>query len=155
MEIAAIIALIVVGIILLMLEFFVITGTIVPGMIGISLMLAGVMLAYNYYGTNVGNYTLIGTLLFVFLSIYKLLKGNTWSRVALNSSINSSVNSIDESVAIGDIGLALSRLAPMGKVQINNQVFEAKTESDFIDPKEWIEVVHIESNKLIVKRKSK
>ncbi len=154
MEIAAVAALILVGIILLLLEFFVISGTIVPGMIGIALMLGGVMLSYNYFGTTVGNYTLIATLLFVFLSIYKLLKSDTWSRLALNTSIDSLVNKIDETISVGDEAITLSRLAPMGKVQVGNQVFEAKSESDFIDPKQKVEIVKIDNNKLIVKRKN-
>ena len=153
MGIVAILALIVVGMVLLLLEFFVISGTIVPGIMGIALMLGGVMLSYNTYGMAIGNYTLIGTLLFVFISVYKLLKSKTWDRVALKSSIDSKVNKIEESVQAGDIGITLSRLAPMGKVQVNNMVYEAKTESDFIDPKEKIEVLKVERNKLVVKRK--
>lgn len=153
MGIVAILALIVVGMVLLLLEFFVISGTIVPGIMGIALMLGGVMLSYNTYGMAIGNYTLIGTLLFVFISVYKLLKSKTWDRVALKSTIDSKVNKIEESVQAGDIGITLSRLAPMGKVQVNNMVYEAKTESDFIDPKERIEVLKVERNKLVVKRK--
>lgn len=153
MGIVAILALIVVGMVLLLLEFFVISGTIVPGIMGIALMLGGVMLSYNTYGMAIGNYTLIGTLLFVFISVYKLLKSKTWDRVALKSTIDSKVNKIEESVQAGDIGITLSRLAPMGKVQVNNMVYEAKTESDFIDPKEKIEVLKVERNKLVVKRK--
>jgi len=153
MGIVAILALIVVGMVLLLLEFFVISGTIVPGIMGIALMLGGVMLSYNTFGVAIGNYTLIGTLLFVFISVYKLLKSKTWDKVALKSTIDSKVNKIEENIQEGDLGITLSRLAPMGKVQVNNMVYEAKTESDFIDPKERIEVLKVERNKLIVKRK--
>ncbi len=153
MEVIAIGSLIFVGIILLMLEFFIITGTIVPGIIGIALMLGGVMLSYHHYGNEVGNYTLLATLLFVFVTTYKLLKSKTWKKVALNSSIDSKVNEISEIFTVGDEGVTLSRLAPMGKILVNNQVIEAKAESDFLDPKKEVVIIAIESNKVVVTRK--
>jgi len=152
MEIAVIVSLIFLGILLLMLEFFVVTGTVVPGIIGIALMLAGVYLSYNNFGTEVGHFTLLATLIFIFITIYKLLKSNTWKKVTLNSSIESKVNEISNTFQIGDKGIAISRLAPMGKVMIKNIMVEAKAENEFINPKEEILVIDIESSKVIVTR---
>jgi membrane-bound ClpP family serine protease len=154
MEIVGIVALIVFGIILLLVEFFVVAGTIIPGAIGIALMVAGVMLSYSTFGNETGNYTLLATMLFVILAVYKLLKSKTWDKVALHAESNSKVNTIDEKLAIGNQGITISRLAPMGKVMINGQVLEARAESEFINPKEKIIVVAVEQNRVLVTRSS-
>lgn len=152
MEIAAIVSLILLGILLLMLEFFVITGTVVPGLIGIALMLGGVYLSYMNFGAEIGHFTLLATLLFIFITVYKLLKSNTWKKVTLSSSIESKVNEISNTIQVGDTGIAISRLAPMGKVMIKQILVEARAENEFINPKEIVLVIGLESNKVIVTR---
>ena len=53
-------------------------------------------------------------------------------------------------VAVGDRGVTLSRLAPMGKVLVNGEEYEAKFREGFLDSGVEIEVVEIEGNILIV-----
>lgn len=56
-----------------------------------------------------------------------------------------------EQVRLGDRGLTLSRLSPMGKVEIGGRSFEAKSLGTYVDPRTEVEVVGFENASVIVK----
>jgi len=145
---------IIIGLLFLALEILVIPGVGVAGIIGFILIAVGVWQAYAGHGLLAGHLVLGGTLLFTVLTLVLSLRGRTWRKLALSTSIDSKVNVIDhELIRIGDTGKTVSRLAPMGKAQINGEFYEVSTNGDFIDPKTEIIVLKIEYNKIIVKRK--
>jgi len=47
--------------------------------------------------------------------------------------------------------VTVTRLVPGGKVLVNGEYFEAKSVDILIDPRQEIEVIRIEDNKVIVK----
>jgi membrane-bound ClpP family serine protease len=57
----------------------------------------------------------------------------------------------EDQVKDGDRGTALTRLAPMGKILVNDLVREAKSTEGFIDEHTDIEVVSIEGTRISVK----
>ena len=62
--------------------------------------------------------------------------------MALKTNVESKVESVTETqIKPGDKGTTVSRLAPMGKVKINDITVEAKTADDFIDQDEEIVVL--------------
>ena len=72
----------------------------------------------------------------------------------LKSKIESKIDSFEGNIPnIGDVGTTLTRLAPMGKVLINDVEYEAISQNSFIDPKTPIIIAGVESNKIIVKLK--
>ena len=146
--------LIIIGLIFLALEILVIPGVGVAGVIGFILIAVGVWQAYAGYGLVAGHIVLGGTLVLTILTLVLSLRGRTWRRLALSASIDSKVNVIDENkIKPGDTGKTVSRLAPMGKAQINGEFYEVSTNGDFIDQQTEIIVLKIEYNKIIVKRK--
>ena len=146
--------LIIVGFLFLLLEILVLPGTNVAGFIGFALIAIGVWQAYASHGNLAGSLTLAGSVVFSGVALYYSLKSGTWKRAALNKSIDSKVNVIDETeIKIGDTGQTVSRLAPMGKAIINNVYFEVKTQGEFIDEDTEVEVINIEFNKITVKPK--
>lgn len=146
------ILLIVVGIILLVLEFVVIPGITVAGIGGVILCAAGIILSYKEYGVAIGNYTLLGSILLFTIVIVYSLKAKTWKKIALNSEIDSKVNVIDhEHLHVGDTGIALSRLAPMGKARINGITVEAKSTGIYIAENTDIEVIKVNGSNITVK----
>lgn len=152
MTIAGIILLIILGIVLILLEFLVIPGVTIAGIGGFILLAGGVYLSYHYYGVETGNYTLAGTAVLITGSIVLALRSRTWKKLMLRSSIDSKVNEIEEGkINIGDTGVTISRLAPMGKIQVNDEYYEAKTLNDFIDPNVEVVIKKIENNIIIVK----
>jgi membrane-bound ClpP family serine protease len=145
---------IILGLMVLALEILVIPGVGIAGVIGFILIAVGVWQAYAGYGMLAGHLVLGSTLVLTVLTLVLSLRGKTWRRLALSTSIDSKVNVIDaEKIKPGDTGVTVSRLAPMGKALINGEFYEVSTDGDFVDPKTEILVLKIEYNKVIVKRK--
>lgn len=147
-----IVLLVVVGIALLVLEFVVIPGITIAGIGGFILSFAGIFLSYKLFGTAIGTYTLLGSILLFVIAIVYALKAKTWKKIALNSEIDSKVNVIDhENLHVGDTGIALSRLAPMGKAKINGITVEAKSTGIYIPENTEIEVIKVNGSNITVK----
>jgi membrane-bound ClpP family serine protease len=146
-----IILLIITGLLLLILEFFVVPGITIAGIGGIGMIVAGVFMAYGI-NTSTGHITLAGTIFSTLIILVFALRTNTWQKLMLSSSSNSHVDSVEEnSINIGDKGKTISRLNPMGKVRVNGQDVEARCPSQFLDPKMEIEVTEVFKTYIIVK----
>ena len=157
MSITVIIILILLGILLFLIEFLLVPGITVAGIGGAILIVGGVIMSYHYHGSAIGNYTLLGTALISFFTVFIVLKSGTWRKIMLQKDISGKVNVVDQTgteVKVGDTGKTVSRLNPIGKVVINGIYFEAQSLNKFIDQKTDIEVIKVLSNKLIVKSKN-
>lgn len=154
MSITLIIILILLGIVLFLIEFLLVPGITIAGIGGAILMIGGVILGYHYHGPSAGNMILLGTVLFSVLTLFFVLKSRTWRKVMLDTSIESRVNQLDRGenkVQVGDIGITITRLNPMGKVLIGGEYYEAQSLNKLIDEKTPIEVIKVSENKIIVK----
>ena len=152
MSLTAIIFLIVLGIILFYVEFLIIPGVTIAGIAGFILVGVGIYFGYKEYGTPAGHYILGISAIVLILSMVLMLRSKTWEKIALESNIDSkSSYSLTEELSVGDQGETITRLNPYGKVQINDKFYEAKSSSNFIDPKTKIEVKKVEGSQIIVK----
>jgi membrane-bound ClpP family serine protease len=151
-----IIFLIIIGLVLLLVEFLLIPGITVAGIGGFAFMISGIIWAYVGYGTTTGHITLIITIIASIVLITLSLRSKTWQRFTLATNMESNVetNATTNLIKPGDTGTAISRLAPMGKARINNLIVEAKSTGDYINEKSEIEVIRIEGNNVIVKLKN-
>ncbi len=150
-----VVSLIFVGVTFLLLEILVVPGTTVTGLFGLGLVVAGVVVAFNNYGANVGVLTLIGALVLSVISIALALKSNTWKKAMLGSEIDSRVNVVEAGrVVVGDEGVSITRLNPMGKAQIGDDYFEVSSKDNLIAENTPLVVVKVDGNKIIVKPKS-
>lgn len=144
--------LIIIGFLFLLLEILVLPGTSVAGIIGFILIAIGVYQAYAMYGNVAGTLTLAGSVIFSVIALWLALKSGTWRRASLKSEIASRVNLVNaEQIKVGDIGKSISRLAPMGKANINGTYFEVSSNGQMIDQGSEIEVIKIVGNKITVK----
>lgn len=152
MTIFIIILLLVLGVVLILLEFFVLPGITVAGIAGVLMMLGGVYLSYHHYGNMIGHLTVLGSVVFSLLALWLALKSGTWNRIMLKTEINSTVEKLEEdSVVVGDKGVCLSRLAPMGQVRINNNIVEARSVGTYVDEKTEVKVIKIVDKIIVVK----
>ena len=72
--------------------------------------------------------------------------------MTLETNIDSKAVSSDSAVlAVGDRGMTLTSLAPMGSGRFGNYVVEVKALEGMLDPNLEVEVVLIEDNKIYVK----
>lgn len=152
LSLSVIAILIFVGLILLLLEILVIPGVGFAGTIGFGLIGVAVWQAFATHGTSTGVITVIIVVAVSIGLIILALKSKTWSRLSLKNSINSKVNVVDEGdIKVGDMGVTVGRLAPMGKAEFNNKYFEVKTNGDFVDQQQKVVVTKIEFNMIYVK----
>ena len=148
-----IIILIVLGILLFVIEFLLVPGITVAGIGGLVLTVLGVYKAFNDFGTATGVWIMIGTVVLSIFVIAMSLRAKTWSRLMLRTNIESTVDTdlTEDQIKTGDRGIAVTRLAPMGKVMVNDLVREAKSIEGFVDEQSDIEVVSVEGTRIIVK----
>ncbi len=145
MTILIILFLIFLGILLLLLEFAVIPGITIAGIGGLILFGVSIYLAFDHYGPIAGFATLAFILIVSPLLVYRFFKGKTGKKMVLESEITGTVDEVnEEKVHVGDKGITLGRLAPMGKVRVNGETIEGKSVSGFVDENVKIKVVEIE-----------
>ncbi|MDO5036371.1 MAG: NfeD family protein [Porphyromonas sp.] len=141
-------ALIVVALILV--EIFFIPGVGLAGFFG-----GLAFLGAEYYLLSQG-YTWFA-ILFLLLCIilfgigfYILSRKKVISKIALNKNVEGAAVTTPTTVKVGDIGIAKSRLALGGEVEIGDEVFEATSESGMIDEKSPVIVSRIFKDKIYV-----
>lgn len=154
MSLGLIIFLIFVGLLLFIIEFMLIPGVTIAGVGGAICLLTGIVFSFISFGTTTGLIVLGITAAVMVVLTVLMLKSNTWNRFMLKTTIDSKVDTVggeEGKVKPGDKGITVTRLVPGGKVLVNGEYFEAKSVDILIDPRQEIEVVRIDNNKLIVK----
>ncbi|MCY7410771.1 MAG: hypothetical protein LH473_10890, partial [Chitinophagales bacterium] len=143
------------GWVLVFLEIFIIPGTTLFAIAGIITMITGVVFAFNQYGIIVGTLTLFGSALFTFLSVIYGFKRGLLRGLTQKGIVDGKMNLIDEEkIKEGDVGIALSKIAPIGKALFNDNNFEVQSLGEWIVEGSKIEVTKISLNKIIVKAKT-
>lgn len=151
MNLLIIIFLIFLGIVLLLIEFVIVPGVTIAGIGGFLMLAASVYLAFTTQGNLVGFITLAFVLFISPYLIYKMFKTRLGRKMMLESEITGVSNAIvAESVKVGDEGITVSRLAPIGKVKVNGGTVEAKSTGIFIDQHTKVKVIEVLKTQIIV-----
>ncbi|HCE56389.1 MAG TPA: hypothetical protein DER09_01000 [Prolixibacteraceae bacterium] len=151
MSLLAIILLIILGLVLLLLEFAVIPGVTIAGVGGFLLLAASVYIAFAEMGKVAGFITLAIVLILSPLMVYYFFKSRSGKKMILDSKIDGKIENMEHGkIQAGDIGITIGRLAPMGKIKINGEVVEAQSAGTYIDEHTEIQVIKIHLNKIIV-----
>jgi membrane-bound ClpP family serine protease len=156
MSLGLIIFLILVGLLLFIIEFMLIPGITIAGIGGAICLVTGIVFAFASFGTTTGLLVLVITATMMIVLTVLMLKTGTWNKFMLKTSIDGKVDTVGAEegkvqVKAGDTGVTVTRLAPGGKVLVNGEYYEAKSIDILIDPRQEIEVIRIDDNKLIVK----
>jgi membrane-bound ClpP family serine protease len=145
-----IISLIIIGLLLLFAEILLIPGVGIAGILGLVSLGGSCFYAFNQLGSTVGAIvTAVNVALVVGLSIY-VLRAKTWKRLSLDTNIDSKAVA-DTGLAVGDRGVTVSRLAPMGSVRFDTELVEVKALEGFVDPEVEVEIVLMEDGRIYVK----
>lgn len=150
MEWTVVISLVAVGLFLLLVEILFVPGTTLVGLVGFIVLGIGVGLSFKYFGKETGWITLGSTSVIAGLTLYISFKSNLWSRFALKSAITSKVNEDPIGLSIGEEGIALSALRPIGKAEIGRRTFEVKSLGAYVETGTRIRIIQINSNQIIV-----
>ncbi|MBR8537950.1 hypothetical protein KDU71_20445 [Carboxylicivirga sediminis] len=155
MSALVIILIILLGLFLLILEFFVFPGVTFAGIGGFIFTAGGIFLAYQGYGNTYGNIALVSTLFVGIVILVLSFRSKTWNRLMLHSQVDGKVETVDEdTIHAGDEGVAITRLNPIGKVMINDEVLEGRCPGHFIDENSQITVKEVYKTYIIVKPKN-
>ncbi len=148
---AAIILLILIGIVLLVLEILVIPG-FVAGIAGVAMMAGGIAWTYTEYGNTAGHLTAAATVIVALAAVVYSLKSRAWKRFGLQGKLEGKTVAVDKmEILVGDVGVAMSALRPSGTVYIGNKRVEAQTNGEMVDRNVKVVVQKVLTNKVIVK----
>jgi membrane-bound serine protease (ClpP class) len=162
----------VIGLILIILEIFVIPGFGVAGISGLILALTGLALsmvdniifefefhAAEAIGAVLKSFLIVTVSVFLsfILSLYlskKAFSSSAFAWIVLNSTQKKEEGYIGVESAqkelIGKIGIASTNLRPSGKVDIDNETYDAKSEIGFIEKGQQVKVIDYRSGQIYV-----
>jgi membrane-bound serine protease (ClpP class) len=177
------IALFVVGVLLLMIEIFVLPGFGIAGTLGIACMLAGVFgmliknppdrlpwpetsfdwriflngvlgLSFGFIGFAILAWILARYLpKMQFLSGLILTPGPASGPGGASISITASPESGRPNVNVGDVGEVISILRPTGKAKFGDAIVDVVATAEFLGRGTKVEIIEIHGNRVVVKRK--
>jgi len=148
-----IILLILLGVLFLVAELLLLPGVSVGTILALVCYGSAVYLAFADFGTMTGLVTLAVVLLLSLIATVMSLRAKTWQRFSLKQEIDSTSMQLPETeIAIGARGVSISRLSPMGRVEIDGKSYEAKSVDAYIEQKQMVEVVGFDNFAVLVKR---
>ncbi|MEG1763060.1 MAG: NfeD family protein [Bacteroidales bacterium] len=154
MSIFLISALILVGFVLILLEILVFPGTSIVGILGFLALAYALAKCFMSFGLVAGLICSGICLLIIVVSTIWILKSKTWEHFMLTTELKGKANENNKEtkkLSLGDRGITISRLAPMGKAEFAGTYYEVQSETSFIDQQSPIEIIKIEDTKIIVK----
>ena len=148
-----IILLILFGVLFLVAEIVLLPGISIGGILALVCYGSSIYMAFRDYGPLTGAMVTVAILVLAAGATIVSLRAKTWQRFSLKQQIDSSSMRTPEedNVRIGDRGVTLSRLSPMGKVDIGGRIYEAKSLDRYVDPRSEVEVVGFENFNVIVR----
>ncbi len=154
MDILIIGTLLVVGIFLIILEIFFLPGITIAGIASILFLAGAIYYAFAELGSTEGFVVLAVSVIAIITTIIWFMRSKTLTRMSLHTEIDSVAPTlIDTHIKVGDTGVTLSRLNPMGQIIIGNEKIEAKSLDGFIDENQPVVVEKVENTNVIVRLK--
>ncbi|MDR3260986.1 MAG: hypothetical protein LBT78_04040 [Tannerella sp.] len=143
LDILIIVVFMVIAVFLLLLETFLLPGITIAGIGGVLFAIGGVVYAYSL--SPAAGHVTLGSSVIVFGGFFLwLLRSKSFQRVALKTDVDSTVTSTREvGLRIGDKGITVSRLAPVGKARFGQITVEAKACENFINEQTAVVIIHI------------
>ncbi len=156
----AIIALAVVGITAMIIELFVPAGGII-GLVGLGSIIAAIVRTFQTQGNLVGSMFLIGA--FIAVPTIFILYFKYFPRTFMGKRLILSQNQSPESgyashtdheytTLKGETGTTDTPLRPAGTIIVKGKRYSAVTDGEFIEQGVSVRIVHIEGNRIVVRK---
>lgn len=151
MEWLTIIGLMLLGTFLLVAEIIFVPGTTVVGILGFIFSAYCIYLGYDYFGATTGTLILVGGAVLNIVALVLAFKGKSWERFSLKGSMTGKFNDdFKYDIKVGDKGVTISSLKPSGKAMFGNHEIEVRSNGGYLSENTEIEVLRIESSKIII-----
>lgn len=159
-----------VGLVLIVLEIFVIPGFGVAGVTGIALTISSLVLImlnndfFNFDFVPLGDIVvalmsamggITGGVLLLFVAGPKLTRSRAFQNIALNDTQEKDkgyTSNVFPAQIVGQKGTAYTVLRPSGKVMVEGNIYDAYTRGDYIDKGDPVEIIDAEGSSLRVKK---
>ena len=147
-----VIFLVLLGLFFLVAELVFLPGAALGVILSLASYAAATYFAFVRIGM-VGGFITLGIIIVLSLIATIIsLRAKTWQRFALKNKVEGqSMQTPAEEVKIGDCGVTISRLSPIGKVLIGGKEYEAKSSEAYIDQRTEVTVIGFENFTIIVK----
>lgn len=122
-----VIVLLAIAIVLLIIELFFLPGLSIAGFVSLVFYGATIYYAFASMGSTVGFITIVASLLFSLLTLWYFMRSRTLDKMALQTNIDSTApTKLADDIKVGDEGVTLSRLNPVGRILVNGKDVEAR-----------------------------
>lgn len=156
MEVLIIVALIVAGLLLFIVEVFLIPGISISGIASAICLLYGNYYAFDSLGVTAGFITLAATALGCIGITIWFMHSKTVDKLSLKKTLDYKIDPLkDLDINVGDEGVAITRLALIGNAEINGHIIEVRSADGLIDEKTPVYVERIVENTVIVRKLKK
>lgn len=153
MDLLIIISLLVAGLLLFIVEVFLIPGTTLAAIASALCLLAGIGHAFYHLGMTAGFATTGAAGIGCFLITLWFMRSKTIDRLSLKKSIDYRPNPLKGfHLEEGDEGVAVTRLALVGNAEFKGHVFEVRSSDGLIDEQTPICVDRIVDGMVLVKK---
>lgn len=152
MDIALVIVFMLLGIVFFLLEIFFLPGFSIGGIAGVLFVVASIWYAFVHLDPTAGVMTIVGGVVAMGVAIWAFLRSRALEKMALQTEVEGKVDTLkDVALSVGDKGITVSRLAPIGKVRFGTEVVEAKSQDGFIDQAVEVEIVEVSTFGVLVR----
>lgn len=156
------------GVVLLMIEIFVIPGFGIAGISGIVLIFLSIFLSLIGSGPFITSesismaiiqlaFAIIAAIILIILLAKYLPKSSVFNKLVLSDSEkaeNGYVSVSEEPSLLGKTGVAITILRPVGIAEIDGKRVEVVSDGEFIQPGTEIKVIKVEGMRVLVSSKS-
>jgi len=144
------------GVILILIELFVIPGFGFTGIAGIVAIFASVFISFGITNLVQGSYVVLFALLLSTLLMVILARFLPKSTLMKNISLTNDTKDYASSTSYNDLltleGVAFTLLRPSGTILINGKKYDAISEGEFIEKDSKLTVTKVEGNKVVVSK---
>ena len=145
-----IIAVLVLGLILLLVEIAVVPGFGVAGVLGILALAAGATGAWNELGPFWGGVVGAVSLFAAGLLLYVVPKSRAGKKMVLQHDQSAAVSQRTRPNLVGRRGITVTPLRPSGRVRFGKDEIDVITEGEYVEPDQEVEVMSVEGPRIVV-----
>lgn len=144
------------GVILLIVEAFM-PGFGVPGISGIILLLAGVVMTWYEYGAMVGLGTTVAVLALVGVAISVSLKSASSGRLSKSDLILNDIETppsenADMQLLVGKEGVVKNTLRPVGTAEFDCGKLHVTSDGEYVSEGQKVRIVRVEGTQIFVNK---
>ena len=153
MDILIIASLIIAGLILFIIEVFLLPGISIAGIISAVCLLYANYYAFDTMGTLPGCITLVISAIGVIAITIWFMRSKTVDKLTLKKTIDYKPEPLKGlNLKAGDEGIALTRLALIGNAEFDGNIIEVRSTGDFIEEKSKIRIERIRDGIVMVEK---